>query len=131
MAEKQVLIICGEPSGELHAAGLVREIKKIDPEIKISGIGSSLLENAGADIFYDIRGLAVMGLFDVFKKLPRFISLKNLILKKIRNERWNAIIFVDFSGFNLRLAKKINNEILTIYYVSPQLWASRKAGLKP
>ncbi|OQB12502.1 MAG: Lipid-A-disaccharide synthase [Candidatus Omnitrophica bacterium ADurb.Bin205] len=130
MAEKQVLIICGEPSGELHAAGLVREIKKIDPEIKISGIGSSLLENAGADIFYDIRGLAVMGLFDVFKKLPRFISLKNLILKKIRNERWNAIIFVDFSGFNLRLAKKINNEILTIYYVSPQLWASREGRIK-
>lgn len=125
MAQKQILIICGEPSGELHAANLISAIKKTDPKIKVSGVGSSLLAGAGADIIFDIKGLSVMGLFDVIKKLPRFIGLKRTILDKLASEKFDAVIFVDFSGFNLRLAKAINNRIPTIYYVSPQVWASR------
>jgi len=130
MAEKQILIICGEPSGELHAATLVSAIKNINPGIKILGVGSRLLERAGAEIIYDTSGLSVMGLFDVLKKLPKFIALKKLILKRISQEKFRAIIFVDFSGFNLRLAKTINNSIPTIYYVSPQVWASRPGRIK-
>lgn len=129
MAQKQILIICGEPSGEMHAAGLVFAIKKINPDIQISGIGSSLLAQAGAEIFYDIKGLSVMGLFDVLKKLPRFVNLKKLILNKLEAEKFDAVILVDFSGFNLRLAKAINNRIPVIYYVSPQVWASRPGRL--
>lgn len=130
MEEKRVLIICGEASGELHAANLARAIKEINPAIKISGIGSDLLRNSGVEVFYDIKGLAALGLFDVLKKLPKFISLKNLILKKINEEKPGLIIFVDFSGFNLRLAKAINNKIPTIYYISPQVWASRAGRIK-
>ena len=130
MAEKNILIICGEPSGEMHAAGLASALKKLNPEIKISGIGSDLLRNAGVETFYDIKGLSVMGFFDVLKKLPRFLALKRLILSKIKTKRPDAIIFVDFSGFNLRLAKAINNTIPTIYYVSPQVWASRSGRIK-
>jgi len=130
MAQKQILIICGEPSGELHASLLTSGIKKIDPEIKISGVGSSLLSQAGAEIIYDTKGLSVMGLFDVLKKLPKFISLKQLLLKKIKEAKFDAVIFVDFSGFNLRLAKAINNSIPTIYYVSPQVWASRPGRIE-
>jgi len=130
MAEKDILIICGEPSGEMHAAGLAKALKKINPEIKISGIGSDLLRNAGVEIFYEIKDLSVMGFFDVLKKLPKFIALKQLILSKITAQKPDAIIFVDFSGFNLRLAKAINNTIPTIYYVSPQVWASRPGRIK-
>lgn len=130
MAEKNILIICGEPSGEMHAAGLASALKKLNPEIKIFGIGSDLLRNAGAEIFYDIKGLSVMGFFDVLKKLPKFLALKQLILSKIAAQKPDAIIFVDFSGFNLRLAKAINNTIPTIYYVSPQVWASRPGRIK-
>jgi len=130
MAEKQVLIICGEPSGELHAATLVAAIKNINPGIRIQGVGSQLLERAGAQIIYDTSGLSVMGLFDVLKKLPKFLFLKKLILNKIAGEKFDAVIFVDFSGFNLRLAKAINNSIPTIYYVSPQVWASRPGRIK-
>ncbi|MDD5505802.1 MAG: lipid-A-disaccharide synthase [Candidatus Omnitrophica bacterium] len=130
MAKKQILIICGEPSGELHASALASAIKKLSPEIKISGVGSSLLAQAGAEIIYDTKGLSVMGFFDVLKKLPRFFILKDLILEKVRQGKFDAIIFVDFSGFNLRLAKAINNRIPTIYYVSPQVWASRQGRVK-
>lgn len=130
MAQKNILIICGEPSGEMHAAGLASALKKLNPEIKISGIGSDLLRNTGVEIFYDIKGLSVMGFFDVLKKLPKFFALKKLILSKIAAQKPDAIIFVDFSGFNLRLAKAINNSVPTIYYVSPQVWASRPGRIK-
>ncbi|PIS34286.1 MAG: lipid-A-disaccharide synthase [Candidatus Omnitrophica bacterium CG08_land_8_20_14_0_20_41_16] len=130
MRQKNFLIICGEPSGELHAAGLAGAIKKLNPEIKITGIGSGLLKKAGAEVFYDIKGLSVMGLFDVLKKIPKFLALKKTILEKIKKDNPDAIIFVDFSGFNLRLAKAINNAIPTIYYVSPQVWASRPGRIK-
>ena len=130
MAQKNILIICGEASGEIHAAGLARALKKIDPEISISGVGGELLRSSGAGVFYDIKELGVIGLFDVLKKLPKFFALKELILKKVNSEKPSAIIFVDFSGFNLRLAKDINNKIPTIYYVSPQVWASRIGRIK-
>ncbi len=125
MAEKSILIICGEPSGELQAALLVKALKNITPNLNISGVGSTLLAGAGAKIIYDTKDLSVMGLWDVFKKLPKFFALKKFILRKIRNQEFSAVILVDFSGFNLRLAKAINNTVPTIYYVSPQIWASR------
>src|SRR3989338_6374286 len=138
MAEKRIVIICGEPSGDLHAAGVAEEILKINSNIKISGVGGALLRDAGAEIFYDIRGLSVIGLFDALKNLPKFFALQKLILKKIGEERPDAIILVDFSGFNLRLAKKINpstalrinKSIPVIYYISPQVWASRQGRVK-
>lgn len=125
MAQKSILIICGEPSGELHAATLVSSLRKIKPDLKVFGVGESPLAQSGAEIIYNIHGLSVMGLFDVIKKIPKFIALKNLILEKIAHHKFSAVIFVDFSGFNLRLAKAINNQTKTIYYVSPQVWASR------
>jgi len=122
---KHLFIICGEPSGDLNASNLAQAIKKINPEIKISGVGGALLRQAGAKTFCDIKGLSVMGLFDVLKKLPKFLKLKKLILEKIAQEKPDCLILVDFSGFNLRLAKEINKNIPVFYYISPQIWASR------
>ena len=130
MAEKQILIVCGEASGDLNAANLAREIRKLDPSITIKAVGGDLLRHAGAQIIYDIKGLAVFGFFDVLKKLPQFFTLKDFLLKKIKEDKPDAIVFVDFSGFNLRLAKAINNAIRTIYYISPQVWASRSGRVK-
>ncbi|MBM3245914.1 MAG: lipid-A-disaccharide synthase [Candidatus Omnitrophica bacterium] len=125
MAQKHLFIICGEASGDLHAASLAKEILRINPRIKISGVGGQALRQAGAQVFCDIKDLSVIGLFDVLKNLPKFLALKKLILEKIGSEKPDAAIFVDFSGFNLRLAKAINNILPTIYYISPQVWASR------
>ena len=131
MAEvKHIFIICGEPSGDLNAGNLAKALKQLDPGIKISGIGGPILrQNAdqAADI---IKELAVIGLFDALKKLPQFYALKNSILQKIKSEKPNAIILVDFSGFNLRLARDINKTIPTIYYISPQVWASRPGRIE-
>jgi len=130
MEQKNILIVSGEASGDLQAANLAKAILAINPQIKVSAVGGIHLRQAGADIFYDIKGLSVMGLFDVLKKLPKFFALRNLILKKIAQEKPDAVILVDFSGFNLRLAEKINKIIPVIYYVSPQVWASRPGRVK-
>jgi lipid-A-disaccharide synthase len=127
---KNIFIVCGEPSGDLLAGNLVNAIKNINPDLQISGIGGTHLTKAGCKIYYNINELSVMGFFDVLKKLPKFFKLKKIILNKINTERPDAIILVDFSGFNLRLAKTINKSIPTIYYVSPQVWASREGRIK-
>lgn len=123
---KKIFIVCGEHSGDILAGNLAQAINKLEPSIKISGVGGTHLAKAGAEIFYDIKELCVMGFFDVIKKLPKFLKLKKMILEKINREQPDGIIFVDFSGFNLRLAKAINKRLPTIYYVSPQVWASRE-----
>ncbi len=130
MAQKNILIVCGETSGDANAAGLARKILELTPQNKIFAVGGSLLSQAGAQIIYDIKELSVMGLFDVLKKLPKFFQLQDLIISKIKSERIDAIILVDFSGFNLRLAKKINNSLPVFYYTSPQVWASRPGRVK-
>ena len=130
MEEKKIIIICGESSGDLHAGNLAKAIKELNPNIKIAGVGGANLRQGGAEIYCDIKDLAVFGFFDVLKKLPKFFSLKKLILQKINEEKPDAIIFVDFAGFNLRLAKEINNRIPTIYYISPQVWASRAGRIR-
>ncbi len=126
----RIFIICGEPSGDLNAANLAKAILSINPEIKISGVGGTLLRQAPAIIYRDIKDSSVIGLFDVLKKLPNFLSLQKLILEKIKEDKPDAIILVDFSGFNLRLAKKIDKTLPVIYYVSPQVWASRTGRVK-
>lgn len=129
-AIKSLMIVCGEASGDLNAANLAQKIRELLPEVKISAVGGPLLARAGAEVFYDIRGLSVMGFFDVLKKLPRFFALKKLILQKLRAEGVDALILVDFSGFNLRLAAAVRKKLPVIYYVSPQVWASRQGRLK-
>jgi len=130
MAQKQILIICGGASGDLNAANLAKAILEIEPDTKISAVGGIFLRQAGARIYYDIKDLAVIGIFDVLKKLPKFISLRKFILQKVKQDKPDAIILVDFSGFNLRLAQKIHKNIPTIYYTSPQVWASRPGRIK-
>ena len=127
---KKILIVCGEPSGDLLAGNLAAALKSLNPEIKIIACGGKTLAQNNAEIFYQIKGLAVMGLFDVLKNIPKFLQLKKIILQKIASEKPDAIILVDFSGFNLRLAKGINNKIPVIYYVSPQIWASRPGRIR-
>jgi len=126
---KKLFIVSGEPSGDLLAGKLISEIKKLNPHIKIFGVGAVHLSEAGCEIFYNIKELSVMGFFDVIKKLPKFLKLKKIILNKIELEKPDAIIFVDFSGLNLRLGQALNKRIPTVYYVSPQVWASREGRI--
>lgn len=128
--KKRIFIICGEPSGDLQASLLASNLKQLDNQIEIYAVGGEHLKKAGAQIIHDIKDLSVLGLFDVLRKLDKFNALMRFILEEIERLKPEAIIFVDFSGFNLRLAKEINNKIKTIYYISPQVWASRQGRVE-
>ena len=93
-------------------------------------VGGKNLRQTGAEIFQDIKGLSVLGLFDVLKKIGVFKQLMNTILDKIGQVKPDAVILVDFSGFNLRLAKSLNKRYPVIYYISPQVWASRQGRVE-
>jgi len=88
------------------------------------------MREKGVEIYQDISSLTTFGFFDVIKKINRFLRLKKLLLEKIEEEKFDAIVFIDFSGFNLRFAKRINKSIPTFYYISPQVWASRRGRIK-
>ncbi len=111
------------------AGNLVSAIRKLNPQIKFQGVGGAQLAKTGTEIFCNISELSVMGFFDVLKKLPKFLKLKKTILEKINSHKPDCLILVDFSGFNLRLASAINKRIPVIYYVSPQIWASRESRI--
>lgn len=121
---KQLFIIAGEPSGDMHGASLVRELLKKDPSLKITGLGGSAMKEAGVDIIFDMSKLAVIGVFGALKNLLKFKSLFELAARKLDELKPDAVILIDYPGFNLRFAKEAKRKgIKVIYYISPQIWA--------
>lgn len=119
-----IVVITGEPSGDMRAASLVRSLKKMVPTLKCSGIGGSALKNAGLECFDSIDRLAVMGITDVLMNYGRIQAVFNNALTFIKTNKPDAVIFVDYPSFNLKLAQKVKKlGIKTIYYISPKVWA--------
>lgn len=121
---KKILIVCGEPSGDLHASNLVKDIRTLDNSVRFFGMGGSLCRRAGVDIVFDISGLALIGLVEVLKNIFTVGRAYRAILKKADAEKPDLAILVDYPGFNLRLAAELKKRAIPIvYYISPQVWA--------
>ena len=126
----RLLISCGEPSGDLYAGALVRELLAIDPSARVAGLGGPAFAAAGGRLVDDYRDIAVTGLTEVIPKLPRLLAARRRLVADARAERPDALILIDFSGFNFRLAPSIKRlGVPVIYYISPQIWASREGRL--
>lgn len=124
-------VIAGEASGDLHGSNLVRMLKIKDPSAVIRSWGGNLMEIAGAEVVKNYRDLAFMGFIEVVKNLDKI--LKNLSFAKsdILAFKPDAIILIDYPGFNLRIAKWAKSMgIKTIYYISPQVWAWKEGRVK-
>ncbi|MBF0511990.1 MAG: lipid-A-disaccharide synthase, partial [Candidatus Omnitrophica bacterium] len=121
------MIIAGEASGDMRAAGLARSLKKLDPTLKLTGIGGPYMRDAGVECFTDITQLAVIGIVEVLKNLGRIKRVFDQTLEKMDANPPNTVVLVDYPGFNLRLAAEIKKRhIKTVYYISPQVWAWRE-----
>ena len=121
---KSILIIAGEPSGDLHASNLVKDLKKLKPDLKFFGLGGKLCKETGVEIDFDISKLSIIGLVDVWKNIFTIGKVFKDILKKVDSANVDLAILVDYPGFNLRLAKELKKrDIPVIYYISPQVWA--------
>ncbi|MBI3617497.1 MAG: lipid-A-disaccharide synthase [Candidatus Omnitrophica bacterium] len=122
--QKHFIIVAGEASGDVHAAHLVDELKKLDPSLTFSGIGGPRLQASGVELYKDISSLAVVGFVEVIKHYGAIRGIFNLILQRIDKVKPQAVILVDYPGFNLRLAREIKKRnVKVIYYISPQVWA--------
>jgi lipid-A-disaccharide synthase len=119
-------IIAGEASGDLHGSYLVKHLIKIDANAKIRAWGGDLMEAQGASLAMHYKEIAVMGFIDVLKKLPQIFKNISFCKKDLLEFKPDAVIFIDFSGFNLRIAPWAKeNGFATHYYIAPQVWASR------
>lgn len=119
-------IIAGEASGDLHGSYLVKHLMKIDANAQIRAWGGDLMETQGASLAMHYKEIAVMGFIDVLKKLPQIFKNISFCKKDLLEFKPDAVIFIDFSGFNLRIAPWAKeNGFATHYYIAPQVWASR------
>jgi lipid-A-disaccharide synthase len=126
----RLLLSCGEASGDLYAGALTRELLALDPAIRVAGLGGPQFAAAGGRLIDDYRDLSAYGLIDWIPKLPRLLAARRRLLATARAERPDALILIDFSGFNFRLAPAIKRlGVPVIYYISPQIWASRAGRL--
>ena len=121
-----IMIIAGEPSGDLQASRVATELKEIAPNLEIVGMGGDLMEEAGVELIYHIRDSAVMGIGEVFTAIPAFLKKRKHLKHLIRAKRPDAVVLVDFGDFNMPLARFAHRlRIPVIYYIPPKAWAWR------
>ena len=123
MQNRIFFIIAGEPSGDSRAAELMRALKAEDSSIVFHGLGGPKMQAEGAKLFFDLTSISALGLWDVLKQYFQIRKIFYGALDYVNHLKPSAIILVDYPGFNLRFAKKINKRFPVFYYVSPQIWA--------
>lgn len=126
MTMSRILIVAGEESGDKHAAKLAAEILARDPSCEIRAAGGERLAGAGATLLYNLVELAVLGSVEVLRNYARLRAIFHGLLSVVEEWRPDAVVLVDYPGFNIRLAKRIKARRLPariVYYISPQVWA--------
>ncbi|PYQ43850.1 MAG: lipid-A-disaccharide synthase [Acidobacteria bacterium] len=126
----RLLISCGEASGDLYGAELVRHLRERVAGLDVLGLGGDRLQAQGASLFAHVRDLAVVGLLEVVSHLRGLRAVFRRVLDEADRRRPDAAVLVDYPDFNLRLARELHRRgIPVIYYVSPQLWAWRRGRI--
>ena len=124
-------IIAGEASGDLHGSNLVKALFAQDKNATIRCWGGDLMENAGATLVKHYKELAFMGFVEVIANIPTIFKNIAFCKKDIEAFQPDVVIFIDYSGFNLRIAKWAKQQgFRTNYYISPQVWASRSSRVE-
>lgn len=119
-------ILAGEASGDLHGSNLIKEIFKQDKNAQIRCWGGDLMQQAGAKLVSHYKERAFMGFGEIIKNLSSILDFIKFCKQDIEDYKPDALIFIDNSGFNLRIAKWAKPAgFNTFYYISPQVWASR------
>jgi lipid-A-disaccharide synthase len=117
-------MIAGETSGDLHAAAVAAELRRLRPDLPIAGIGGDGMERAGVRLIERSERLAVMGFVEVLRHIPRHYALLRSLRGHLRSGRVAAIMLVDYPGFNMKLAKAASDaRVPVLYYITPQVWA--------
>ena len=117
-------IIAGEASGDLYGSNLIKEVLKLDPNANIRGWGGDLMEKAGVNIVKHYKNHNYMGFLEVLRNLKTILNNLNFCKSDIKNFKPDALILIDFPGFNMRIAKYFyQSSFPVMYYIAPQAWA--------
>ncbi len=126
-SNQRVMIVAGEASGESRAARLVEEARLLRPDVEFFGIGGPRMRAAGVKTLVDCRDMAVLGLFEILRHFRFIYGVLQRMRRLLASERPDLLVLVDYSGFNLKLAKSARQlGIPVFYYISPQVWAWRR-----
>ncbi len=124
-------IIAGEVSGDLHGSGLVRELRSQDPDAVFRGNGGDLMKKEGVEIVSHISDLDFMGFWEILVNLRKIFSLIRICKEDINKWKPDAVILIDYPGFNLRIAEFAKERgIRVFYYISPQIWAWKQGRIR-
>lgn len=110
-------------------ARLVKYLKAAYPDLQIWGSGSEHMNEAGVELLYDCQSTAVLGFFEIIRHLPFFLGLRTKVIKELKERKPDLALFVDYAGFNLNIAPKVRKFLKDTpfyYFISPQVWGSRR-----
>jgi lipid-A-disaccharide synthase len=134
MKSMTIYFVAGEVSADNHGAALMRSLRALDPELKFIGRGGPQMQQvAGAQFKNWIGDAAVLGLWEVLRKYGYFRKQFRQTLTEIQESKPEALVLIDYPGFNLRLARALRRRtrsLKTIYYISPQVWAWNRGRIK-
>ncbi|MDR2549369.1 MAG: lipid-A-disaccharide synthase [Desulfobulbus sp.] len=128
---REVMIVAGEASGDLHGARLVQAMLALDPRLRFCGMGGRELQGAGVELLADAAKLAVVGVMEVLGHLGDILRARRALIERMRTRRPDLLILIDYPDFNFLLAKKAKKLGIPIfYYISPQIWAWRSGRVR-
>ncbi len=123
--------IAGEVSGDMHGGKLIEAIRKKDKDAQIRAWGGEKMKKAGARIEKHIDELAIMGFAEVVAKLPEILRNLSVCKQNIKDFKPDAVILIDYAGFNLRIAKYAKEQGIKVYfYIAPKVWAWKKGRIR-
>jgi lipid-A-disaccharide synthase len=123
----RVALVAGEASGDALGAALIEALRRRFPSAEFAGVAGQRMKAAGCKTWFDSEELAVMGLTEILRHLPRLLRLRGALQRQILEWRPDVFVGVDFKEFNLGLARRLKKRGLrTVQYVSPQVWAWRR-----
>jgi lipid-A-disaccharide synthase len=127
----EVLIVAGEPSGDMHAAAMVSALRIRRPELHLVGVGGGRLDAEGVELLERAERIAVVGFVEVIKHLPILRRLMGMLRARMDAGRVRLVVLIDYPGFNMRVAREAKRRgIPVLYYITPQVWAWHKSRVK-
>ena len=121
---REILFVAGEVSGDLHAAGVARELKARKAPFGLTGIGGDEMRSAGVELVEHIEKLAIMGFIEVLEHIPRHWLLLREMTRRIRGGNVALVVLIDYPTFNMKVAEAATEAgVPVLYYITPQVWA--------
>lgn len=121
---REVLVIAGEASGDLHGAGLARALSVLRPDLRLVGMGGRQMQKAGVELLEDAESMAVMGVVEVIRKIPHHWALLRQLERRLASGSVTLLVTIDYPGFNMKVAEAaVRHGVPVLYYITPQVWA--------